>query len=573
MIHRRIAKVKLRKGIASEANNITFDSGELVYLTDKTHLHVGDGVSKAGVTVGNNNYIVSSPTLAIPKKAGYGDIIFNPVLGQTVILDKDNSGTLIPLVITDDNCFDYYREQVKLMLVALSVLTGCITPPPPPPPPPLGVLTWVIQPFDVISNVGDLATFMVSAVGPGSITYQWSRKDTGQLLGKTSDLLRINPVGLTDFAAYQCVATDSIVGTASSNVAYLAELKRITTTGYYTIALGLDGTLSAWGNNALGNLGDGTTTNRSLPVKVKNLPPVKATSVGDSMSLALGFDGTLSAWGNNYNGQLGDGTTTDRSLPVKVKNLPPVKAIDVGHVQAYALGFDGTLSAWGNNAVGQLGDGTTTNRSLPVKVKNLPPVKEIFVRGNTSAYALGFDGTLSAWGNNYNGQLGDGTTTDRSLPVKVKNLPPVKTIAANTGDHVLALGFDGTLSAWGENNFGELGDRTTIDRRLPVKINLPPVKTIATGLDFSFALGFDGTLSAWGRNDAGQLGDGTTTNRSSPVKVKNLPPFKEICLGAFHTIALGFDGTLSAWGGNYDGQLGDGTTTNRSLPVKLPFIL
>ena len=472
MIHRRIAKVKLRKGIASEANNITFDSGELVYLTDKTHLHVGDGVSKAGVTVGNNNYIVSSPTLAIPKKAGYGDIIFNPVLGQTVILDKDNSGTLIPLVITDDNCFDYYREQVKLMLVALSVLTGCITPPPPPPPPPLGVLTWVIQPFDVISNVGDLATFMVSAVGPGSITYQWSRKDTGQLLGKTSDLLRINPVGLTDFAAYQCVATDSIVGTASSNVAYLAELKRITTTGYYTIALGLDGTLSAWGNNALGNLGDGTTTNRSLPVKVKNLPPVKATSVGDSMSLALGFDGTLSAWGNNYNGQLGDGTTTDRSLPVKVKNLPPVK-----------------------------------------------------------------------------------------------------TIAANTGDHVLALGFDGTLSAWGENNFGELGDRTTIDRRLPVKINLPPVKTIATGLDFSFALGFDGTLSAWGRNDAGQLGDGTTTNRSSPVKVKNLPPFKEICLGAFHTIALGFDGTLSAWGGNYDGQLGDGTTTNRSLPVKLPFIL
>ena len=572
MIHRRIAKVKLRKGTASEANNITFDSGELVYLTDKTHLHVGDGVSKAGVTVGNNNYIVSSPTLAIPKKAGYGDMIFNPVLGQTVILDKDNSGTLIPLVIADDNCFDYYREQIKLMLVALSALTGCLVPSPIPPPP-LGVLTWVIQPFDVISNVGDLATFTVSAVGPGSITYQWSRKDTGQLLGKTSELLRINPVGLTDFAAYQCVATDSIVGTASSNVAYLAELKRITTTGYYTIALGLDGTLSAWGGNAVGNLGDGTTTNRSLPVKVKNLPPVKATSVGDSMSLALGFDGTLSAWGGNYYGELGDGTITNRSLPVKVKNLPPVKAIDVGHNQAYALGFDGTLSAWGNNVVGQLGDGTTTNRRLPVKVQNLPPVKEFFVRGNSSVYALGFDGTLSAWGNNYHGQLGDGTTTNRSLPVKVKNLPPVK--ATSVGDSMsLALGFDGTLSAWGGNYYGELGDGTITNRSLPVKVkNLPPVKAIDVGHNQAYALGFDGTLSAWGNNVVGQLGDGTTTNRRLPVKVQNLPPFKEICSGGWHTIALGFDGTLSAWGGNYDGELGDGTTTNRSLPVKLPFIL
>lgn len=221
MIHRRIAKVKLRKGTASEANNIAFDSGELVYLTDKTHLHVGDGVTRSGVTVGNNNYIVNTATLLIPKKAGYGDIIFNPVAGKTVILDKDNSGNLVPLVIADDDCFNYYRQQIDLMLVALSALTGCLTPPPPPPPPVAGTAYFIIQPNNIHGELGKVAIFSLSAVGPGTITYQWSRKDTGIMIGKTNNVLVINPITNTDVANYQCVATDSIMGNISSNIVAL----------------------------------------------------------------------------------------------------------------------------------------------------------------------------------------------------------------------------------------------------------------------------------------------------------------------------------------------------------------
>jgi alpha-tubulin suppressor-like RCC1 family protein len=175
-----------------------------------------------------------------------------------------------------------------------------------------------------------------------------------------------------------------------------------------------------------------------------------------------------------------------------------------------------------------------------------------------------------AWGDNDYGKLGDESTTDRNAPVGVSNLSGVQTVAGG-GDHSLALKEDCTVWAWGDNYNGKLGDGTTTERRTPVQVqNLGRAKAIAAGTDHSLALKNDGTLWAWGYNFNGQLGDGTTTDRTTPVQVSNLSGVKAIAVGDYHSLALKEDGTLWAWGRNAFGQLGDGTSENdRATPVQV----
>ncbi|WP_019901379.1 Ig-like domain repeat protein [Salinispora arenicola] len=267
---------------------------------------------------------------------------------------------------------------------------------------------------------------------------------------------------------------------------------------FHTLALTSTGVLLAWGGNGFGELGDGTTTARNEPVPV-NVPAgttITAIAGGRGHSLALTSTGTVLAWGKNNEGQLGDGTNANSTTPVDV-DLPPgttVTAIAGGGSNSFALTSAGTVLAWGLNSSGQLGDGTTTNRSTPVDV-NLPPGTTVtaIAGGDRHSLALTSAGTVLAWGLNSSGQLGDGTTTDSTTPVDV-NLPPDTTITAITahdGSHSLALTSTGTILAWGSNSSGELGDGTTTNRSTPVDVNLPPgttVTAIDNGDDHSMAL-------------------------------------------------------------------------------------
>jgi len=347
------------------------------------------------------------------------------------------------------------------------------------------------------------------------------------------------------------------------------------TTGY---GLGRDGVLYAWGSNYQGELGDGTTTSRLTPVPVSLPAGVTATQIaaGDREGYALGSDGLLYAWGWNYYGQLGDGTTTNRSTPVPV-SLPAgatIAQIAIGGYTGYALDSDGVLYAWGWNYYGQLGDGTTINRSAPVPVS--VPVGVTFTQiavNSGSAYALGSDDLLYAWGWNLYGQLGDGTTINRSTPVPV-SVPVGVTftqIAAGNSS-VFALGSDDLLYAWGWNLYGQLGDGTTMNRSTPVPVSLPAGVTatqIVSGGTAGYAVGSDGLLYAWGLNNRHQLGDGTATDRLTPVPVP-LPEgvtVAQIDASGGSGYALASDGLLYAWGYNIAGQLGDGTTLDRWAPV------
>jgi alpha-tubulin suppressor-like RCC1 family protein len=331
----------------------------------------------------------------------------------------------------------------------------------------------------------------------------------------------------------------------------------------------------AWGLNQDGRLGDGTTIERHTPVSIPSPSGIKAVAAGAGHSLALKDDGTVWASGLNSHGQLGDGTTTNRVTPVQVQNLSGVTAIAGGENHSLALKSDGTVWAWGENGIGELGDGTITERHTPVQV-GVPPLSKVvaIAAGQGHNLALKDDGTVWAWGLNFSGQLGDGTTTDRHTPVQVQNLSGVTAIAGGD-NHSLAVKSDSTVWAWGQNNNGQLGDGTTTERHTPVQVqNLSGVKAIAAGAGYSLALKDDGTVWAWGANGVGQLGVGTanTVPNPTPVQVGQAPPLSgvtAIAAHSGHSLTLRSDGLVQAWGWNIDGQLGDGTTTDRPFPVQV----
>ncbi|MHC4597960.1 MAG: RCC1 domain-containing protein [Planctomycetota bacterium] len=249
-----------------------------------------------------------------------------------------------------------------------------------------------------------------------------------------------------------------------------------------------------------------------------------------------------------------------------------VTAIASGDWHTIALKSDGKLWMWGNNRNGQLGDGTTTDRYRPGLVPGLTNVAAA-EGGGEFTLALKNDGTVWGWGENAYGQLGDGTTTQRITPVQMPGLTGVTAIAAGAR-FTMALKSDGTVWTCGENLFGQLGDGTQVNRSIPGQVpGLTGVTAIAAGGYMAVVLKSDGTVWMWGNNFFGQLGDGTTTNQTLPVKVLGLSNVIAVSAGACHAQAVKIDGSGWAWGWNAYGQLGDGTTTDRHTPVQIAGLL
>ena len=308
--------------------------------------------------------------------------------------------------------------------------------------------------------------------------------------------------------------------------------------------------LYSWGYNGEGQLGDGTYTEQLAPKPIPYLTGVgiNAVSAGASHSLALLEDGTVQAWGSQDYYQLGNPTYVDRTEPGKVLDLEGVKAISAGGWHNLALLKDSTVRAWGLDNEGQLGDGTVSGSQYqPVKVVDLEGVKAVSAGGRHSL-ALLEDGTVWAWGSQEWYQLGNPTYIDLPRPKKVLDLEGVEAIAAGPW-HSLALLKDGTVRGWGANNYGQLGGGTATGNQYqpPVQaldlrgVKAIPVdnhlKAIAAGSHHSLALLEDGTVWAWGYNGYGQLGDGTKTDRHRPVQVPDFGGVKAIAAGRLQGIS------------------------------------
>jgi alpha-tubulin suppressor-like RCC1 family protein len=369
--------------------------------------------------------------------------------------------------------------------------------------------------------------------------------------------------------------------TAPVQVSGLAEITAVAAGSAHTVALKNDGTVWACGDNSYGQLGNVNTIYSATPVPVSGITGVSSVAAGSAHTVALKSDGTAWTWGVNTFGQLGNGTNAVSSTPVSVSGLTGGGAVAAGSAHTVALKSDGTVWTWGVNTFGQLGNGTTTQSTIPVQVlqvSGFAGAASVAAGGYHSVAVKLSDGTVWAWGNNSKGQLGNGTTTGSPTPVQVSQVSGlagvftgVTTVAAG-GYHSVARKSDGTVWAWGFNFYGQLGNGTygnNASSSTPVQVLLTGVTSVAAGFNHTVALKDDGTVWAWGDNGYGQLGTGSTTQSLIPVQVTGLTGVIAVATGYNHTVALKDDGTVWAWGDNGYGQLGTGSTTQSTIPVQV----
>lgn len=321
------------------------------------------------------------------------------------------------------------------------------------------VMVEGLEGIEVIAvAAGDRHSMALSADGK---VYTWGRNNQGQI-GDGTIMHRYTPMLVRALEDVEMVAI------AAGNE--------------HSVALSVDGKIYAWGSNTSGQLGDGTRDNDLSIATVQGLEDINVVAIaaGGVHTLALSDDGKVYAWGYNYHGQVGDGTNAiHRTSPLLVEGLSnrEIVAIAAGTRHSMALDIYGRVYAWGSNDSGQLGDGTAKDRYKPVTVQGLEGIDIISIStGTVFSMALGMDGKLYAWGRNSDGQLGDGTDIQRELPVLVQGLDGMKVAGIAQGlssYHSLAIMDTGQIYIWGGNYQGQIGDGTTENRPLPVEVLLP----------------------------------------------------------------------------------------------------
>ena len=341
------------------------------------------------------------------------------------------------------------------------------------------------------------------------------------------------------------------------------------TAGVYStdVSQGGNGTIWSVGANINGQLGDSTLLNSFTPKVVKNITTITNIDAGNEFNIAMNSGGNVFVWGDNAYGNLGDGTFTDRNYPYQLPSVSGAVAVAAGANHALVLS-GGSVKAFGNNTDGQLGIGNNGLANFPTAVAGLNGVTAISC-GDKHSMALKSDGTVWTFGDNQYGQLGNGTYNDNNSPVQVVGLTNVIAISAGKY-HSMALRSDSTIWVWGNNSHGQLGFSSVTFSNVAVQVPvLGKYIAVSAGGDHSLALHKNGRVYAWGDNQYGQLGDGTTTARSTPLVINNFSGIKKIKAGVYHNMASRQDLSVWSWGYNVYGQCGNGGSVNIVSPVHI----
>jgi len=372
----------------------------------------------------------------------------------------------------------------------------------------------------------------------------------------------------------EIVHADASEGTASAQQAMSAGES-------VTCVLTTSGTVRCWGENTKNQINDSTTDqfNNPTAADVSTNGQVQI-SVASGFTCALNSSNILKCWGSQLSGRLGNGKTDDINTGIAQTVSGAFSAFGAGEGHACAITTTGAVQCWGypgsnigSGAEGnRIGDGTrSAGADTPVQVTGLTSGFSLVTSGSKHSCALSTSGTVKCWGTNSQGQLGDNSTTNRNTPVDVSGISGATAITSGD-EHTCALVSGGTVKCWGFNNNGQLGDGTTTRALTPVDVKdisgaaISGASAISAGVQYTCAL-IGNAVKCWGRNDFGQLGDGTTVNRSVPVTAV-ASGATAMTAGYFHTCAL-IGSDVKCWGRNNYGQLGDGTTTDRSTPMSV----
>jgi alpha-tubulin suppressor-like RCC1 family protein len=337
--------------------------------------------------------------------------------------------------------------------------------------------------------------------------------------------------------------------TAVTAVAQLQNLQQVSVGNTHTLGLTSDGSVWAWGYNGSGELGTGNEINWETPRLVAGLSGVTQVAAGWDHSLALRSDGTVWAWGDNTAGELGDGTTTQRSAPVQVAGLAGVTQIAAGNEWSLALKSDGTVWGWGGNQWGQLGVAEPSAFTAPRQIPGLARVTSIaagafFGLAIERRNLLSLQNEVLAWGQDVLGTLGNGTAClcGYVTPAVVAGIgaPQLSGLAAGQ-ETALVLGADGSVWGWGANSQGELrAGRAGSDTR-PVQVLSPGsgVTQLAAGAGHVLALLSNGTVEAWGADQYGQLGSGAVAAQNqAPAVVPGLGSVSQLSAGGNASVVV-----------------------------------
>ena len=381
------------------------------------------------------------------------------------------------------------------------------------------------------------------------------------------------------------------------------------------IAIDNEGKLYTWGANYYGRLGDGTTGSlssslddvddeyRDTPLCISDLEnDLKGKKIVEinsgSTLIARDEEGKVYTWGYNYNGELGDGMTgvgyrNFRAIPMCISDLENdlkgKKIVEIHSDNAIiARDVEGKIYTWGENYEGQLGNGTTKSSNIPICISDLENdlkgKKIVEINSDRTIIARDEEGKIYTWGENYYGQLGNGTMESSSIPVCISDLENdlkgKKIVEINRDNTIIARDEEGKIYTWGENRYGQLGNGTMENSSIPVCINDLnndlKGKKIVEILDYTdttmIALDEEGKIYTWGENYYGKLGNGTMESSSTPVCISDL---ENDLKGKRIVDIIDYDGTMVAldeegkvytWGSNNYGQVGDGMTEDRNTP-------
>lgn len=346
------------------------------------------------------------------------------------------------------------------------------------------------------------------------------------------------------------------------------------------------GAVQCWGANTYGQLGNGSNTDSADPVAVTGVGSAAKIAAGDSFTCALLADASMRCWGRNAEGQLGDGTggtgshSNDSNTAVTVVDqtsnpLSGVTAIAAGRQHACAVVAGAEVHCWGFNNHGQIGTGSAgAEEPRAVQALQFGPQPSNLAAGDGFSCVLLSSSRAGCWGSNDQGRLGDRTDVERHVPVGVDLTPSATRLSSGTAHSCAVLDPGGDVTCWGDNTDGQLnGDHTPAppdtSAVAPVSSGVAAAADVAAGGFHTCAQMLDGSVRCWGANWSGQLGQGSTAPDVPGVPlVPGLSGVQLLAAGSNHTCAASTDGKVRCWGGNASGQSGSGAD-----PVTAPQVV